>query len=167
MSIKTGSRSEYDLIHYQARKALAGSACEHCGATERIQAALRPGADPSRLWIDPTTGCHYSLYLSDYHPLCHPCHFRMDAEARETCASGHRRTPENTSRRPDDTRRCLVCHREQERARKAEPEVRARINARQRELKRPLTSEQRARKTELQRARRAAAKAARMTGTAA
>ena len=160
MSIETGSRSEYDLIHYQARKALAGSSCEHCGTTERIQAALWPDTDPSRVWIDPTTGCRYSLHLSDYHPLCQPCHFRMDAEARETCASGHKRTPENTSYRPDGSRRCLVCHREQERARKADPEARSRINARQRELKRPLAPEQRARKTELQRARRAAARTA-------
>lgn len=167
MNTEAGSPREYGRIHYRARKALAGSTCEHCGTADRIEAALWPGTDPSRLRVDPATGCRYSIEVSDYHPLCHPCHFKMDAEGRETCANGHERTAENTSYRPDGTRRCAICHREEERTRKSDPQVRARINARQRELKRPLTGEQRARKTALQRARRAADKAARMAGTAA
>lgn len=160
--LEAGTSREYANIHHAARKAIA-AACEQCEA-KPVQAALRHDVDPDRLRVDPDTGCAYSIEAADYHALCIPCHRRLDlVEGRPYCASGHEYTPENTSIRTDGARRCLTCHRDQERARTNDPEVRARKNARDREYRQtnPMTETQKARKLELQRQRRAAARAAR------
>ena len=151
--LPSGSGREYASVHHAARKLLSGKPCGHCGTIGRIDAALSPDTDGSRLRTDPQTGCRYSTDPADYLPLCRACHFKMDAEGRETCAKGHERTPGNTSYKPDGSRRCLACHRENERARLADPAARERKNAAQR--RRPLNPAQQARKTELQRRRRA------------
>lgn len=163
MTIDVGTSREYNRIHYMARKTI-GAACEECGSTEAIQAALRHDAEPARLRIDATTGCAYSTDVTDYHALCVACHRRRDlVDGRPECSNGHEYTPENTSIRSDGSRRCLTCHREQESARNEAPSTRAAKNARDREYREanPMTKEQKDRKLELQRKRRAAARSAR------
>jgi hypothetical protein len=155
--------SGYGQIHFMARKAL-GDSCERCDATERLQAALRLDAAPEQLRTDPASGCAYSINVRDYWTLCQPCHRRLDlVEARPTCTRGHEYTPDNTYVRSDGTRRCRRCQREGEAARLADPAKRETKRERDRERRAltPLTAEQKARKLELQRRRRAAARSAR------
>jgi hypothetical protein len=164
VSVEIGALAGYNRVHYAARKMIAGSACEQCGASGVvIQAALRPGIEQAKLHAEPRTGCLYSDDPADYHPLCIPCHRHLDMiESRPACVNGHEFTPENTSIRRDGSRRCLTCHREQEQERKSDPAARARKNAADREYHRahPMTAEQKARKVELQRIRRAATRKA-------
>lgn len=151
-----GDQSGYNAAHHQARKHKADE-CERCGSSERLEVALRPDADPDHLEINESTGCRYSHHTDDYMTLCRPCHMHMDlVEGRTHCARGHEWTPENTSTL-HGKRRCLTCHREDEAARLADPEVRARKNAQDRTYRKlhPMTAEQKARKLELQRIRRA------------
>lgn len=148
---------EYNHVHHLARKLLKES-CERCPATTRLQAALRPDADEDHLRVDPVSRCAYSVDPADYMTLCQPCHRVMDlVEGRPQCANGHDYTPGNTSVLRNGARRCLTCHREQEAARRTDPDIRARKNATDREYRRrnPMTPEQKERKLELQRIRRA------------
>jgi len=117
-----------------------------------LQAALRPGVEPSRIKIDPVSGCKYSFDHSD--------HRQQDlVEARPRCPNGHEFTPENT-RMKAGARVCRTCHREGETARLSNPDYRARKREADRRFRKHhwLTSEQKARKFELQRNRREAAR---------
>lgn len=148
---------EYNHVHYLARKRLKDR-CERCSATDRLQAALRPDADEEHLRVDPVSRCAYSTDPADYMTLCQPCHRRMDlVEGRTHCKHRHAYTPENTTVLRNGARRCLACHRAQETERLQDPDARARKNAADREYRRrvPMTAEQKARKIELQRVRRA------------
>lgn len=148
---------EYNRVHHLARKLLL-DACARCGATERRQAALNPEAPAENLHKDPVSGCMYSTDPADYLTLCQPCHRIVDlVEGRPRCSNGHEYTPGNTGSAPGNARRCLTCHREQEAARLADPEARARKNAVDRDYRRrvPMTDAQKERKLELQRVRRA------------
>lgn len=155
-AIPQGSSREYARIHYAARKAISDR-CENCGA-QPVQAALRPKAHVEHLRIDPATGCRYSLRVDDYLPLCVPCHRRIDiVEPRLKCANGHEYTPEST-RMKQGARVCRTCHREREAARSRDPQINAKKREQQRRYRAntPMTAEQKARKVELQRLRRAA-----------
>lgn len=144
---------EYNRVHHLARKLLKDR-CARCSATDRLQAALRPDADEEHLRVDPVSRCAYSVDPADYMTLCLPCHRRLDlVEGRTHCRNRHPYTPENTSVKRDGSRRCLTCHREQEADRMADPEYRERKRAANRG--RVLTPEQKERKLELQRIRRA------------
>lgn len=103
----------------------------------------------------------YSTDLADYMTLCQPCHRVMDlVEGRPQCTNGHNYIPENTGIKKDGSRNCRRCSRERMAERLKDPEIRARKNAADREYWRrnPMTPDQRARKTELQRVRRAQAR---------
>lgn len=151
--MSTGAGPEYNRVHYLARKLLKES-CERCPATTRLQAALRPDAPEDNLRMDDISRCAYSVDPADYLTLCQPCHRRMDlVEGRTHCKHQHAYTPENTAIRRDGSRRCPACHRAQETERLQDPDARARKNAADRG--RRLTPEQKARKLELQRVRRA------------
>lgn len=152
---------EYNRVHHLARKLLLG-ACIRCRATERLQAALSPGAPVGNLRKDPVSGCMYSMDPADYMTLCQPCHRIMDlVEGRTHCSNGHEYTPENTGAAPGNARRCLACHRDEEAKRLSDPEARARKQAADREYRRrnPITPEQHVRRMEMQRAHRARKKA--------
>lgn len=152
----------YGRVHYAARKVI-GDACTHCGSRDKLEAALRPDTPESRLLLDSEFNAYYSEDLRDYFALCIPCHRRLDhVELRPTCRRGHPYEPGNTSIKSDGSRRCLTCHRDQAARRLADPEKRAVKNAADRAYRatNPMTSEQKARKLELQRIRRARAKAA-------
>lgn len=145
---------DYNRVHYRARKNL-DDRCSRCGDTERLQAALRADIPAARLLTDPDHGCLFSEDVADYFTLCLACHKHMDGvELRTHCRSGHAYTPENTSVRPDGSRRCLACHREQEAVRLSDPEARRRKQELDRQRRKPLTKQQRARKSALQRFRR-------------
>lgn len=151
-----GSRmgNDYNRVHHHARKNL-DSACTRCGGTDRLQAALRPDAPAAHLLTDPDHGCLFSEDPADYFTLCLACHRHLDGvELRTHCRAGHAYTAENTSTRPDGSRRCLTCHREQEAARLSDPAARERKREADRQRRKPLTKEQRERKTQLQRLRR-------------
>ena len=150
------SSPEYDRVHYAARKLLA-SACTRCGATDRLEAALNPETPAGRLHLDQTINCMYSNDPLDYVTLCKACHQHMDGvEQRTHCKNDHEYTPENTSIRPDGSRRCRTCHREQEAARLVDPEARERKRLADREYRKrkPITPEQHDRNMALQRLRR-------------
>lgn len=146
--------NDYDRVHYHARKNLAAE-CSRCGGTERLQAALRPDAPAAHLRTDPEHGCLFSEDMADYSTLCLSCHKHMDrVELRPSCRAGHDYTPENTSIKPDGSRRCKTCHREQAAARLTDPEKRERKRELDRRNRKPLTEEQHVRKMALQRLRR-------------
>src|SRR5262245_41885349 len=120
--------NEYSRVHHAARKRVA-AVCERCGQTGKVHAALRAGVPPERLKRDDLSGSSYSLDPADYHPLCIRCHRRLDlVEGRPRCRKGHDYTPENTRYRPDGSRCCRTCHREQMRAYLADPVKRAAKN---------------------------------------
>lgn len=146
---------EYARVHHWARKRIGGT-CLYCGSTEKIQAALSPDAPASRLRHDAQINCMYSTDPVDYIPLCIPCHSTLDRSLRTKCHKGHDFSKENTSIRPNGSRRCLDCHRDNEARRLDRPGVRAAKNAADREYRKrvPMTAEQKARKVELQRLRR-------------
>jgi hypothetical protein len=155
--VSTGAGPEYNRVHHLARKLLL-DACVRCSATKRLQAALNPEAPVEHLHKDPVSGCMYSMDPADYLTICQPCHRVMDlVEGRPYCSNGHTYTPENTGSATGNARRCLTCHREQETVRRADPGVRARKSAADRDYRRrnPMTAEQKERKLELQRVRRA------------
>lgn len=103
----------YDRIHYAARKIFSGRSCDRCNKAP-VHAALRPSTPRERLCID-SKGFLFSFNLADYHPLCIPCHRKVDLRIR--CRARHEFSDVNTSVKRDGSRRCLVCHRERERAR--------------------------------------------------
>lgn len=159
-ALRIGSSREYGNVHFAARKAIA-EACEACGSAGPLHAALRQETEPSKLLTDPATGCAYSTDVADYHALCIPCHRRLDlVEGRPRCPKGHEYAPENTLTRPDGSRRCRACNRNGARTRNEVPENRAVKNERDRQYRaaKPMTDAQKARKLELQRIRRAAAR---------
>jgi hypothetical protein len=139
-TVATGTNSGYVTVHNAARKTL-GKVCVRCGATGRLQAALRHDADPARLRLEPAHGLLYSTDpANDYHALCPRCHSRLDVvEPCTHCPHGHPYSPENTHVRPNGKRDCRTCHRLRMRRRYAS-----------------LTPEQRARRAGLARLRRAA-----------
>lgn len=152
---------EYMRAHYAARNAI-DKTCEHCGANERLHAALRPDVPAEHIKIDPISKCSFSLYPLDYFALCIPCHRKLDwVELRTHCRHGHEYTPENTHVKSDGSRRCRTCHREQARLHNSQPEKRQIKNERDSTYRtaHPMTPEQKARKLELQRQRRAVGKA--------
>lgn len=152
---------EYMRAHYAARKAIA-TTCTYCGAVNQVHAALRPDVPAEHIKIDPISKCTFSLSTCDYFALCIPCHRKLDwVELRTHCSHGHEYTPENTHIKPDGSRRCRTCHREQARAHNAQPKNRQIKNKRDKEYRaaHPMTPEQKARKLELQRQRRALEKA--------
>jgi hypothetical protein len=159
-AVATGANSEYVMVHNAARKTL-GKTCVRCGAAGRLQAALRHDADPARLRVEPAHGLLYSTDpVNDYHALCPRCHKRLDfGEPRTHCRHGHPYTPENTHVRRNGARSCRTCHRLRMRRvdsiRRANPIIRARKNARDRQRYASLTPEQKARRVELARLRRA------------
>jgi hypothetical protein len=72
----------YVALHERARKVI-GCACEHCGATERPEAALKRAAvGPMKVWKMMIGGkvrnLTYSVNLADYFCLCRPCHKKYD-----------------------------------------------------------------------------------------
>ena len=153
---QTRATSAYARVHYAARKAL-GPACERCGATRRLEAALNPETPAERLVLDANINSLYSERASDYMTLCVPCHRALDfVELRTHCRRGHEYAPGNTSVKADGSRRCLACHRENEARRLADPAKRLAKNAADRayRTRRPMTPEQKARKVALQRLRR-------------
>jgi len=151
--------SEYSRVHYAARK-IVGNICQRCGASGRVHAALRPNVDRTKILIDPLCGSAYTTDPADYYALCIPCHRKLDlVEGRPYCRHGHKFTPENTLIK-DGARHCRVCNRERARARVSTPEghaAKSESDRRYRE-RHPITPEQRARKLELQRIRRAGRK---------
>lgn len=154
MTVKVRPTAGYARAHYAARQVI-GSSCERCGTDARLEAALRPDAPAERLTLDPNIRSLYSCSVEDYFTLCIPCHRKLDhVELRPSCASGHAYTPDNTSIKPDSSRRCLTCHRDYEARRLMNPEARAAKNERGR-LRKPLTPAQKERKVALQRLRRA------------
>lgn len=146
----------YARAHYAARKVIR-AVCEQCGATGKVEAALRPATPAARLLLDPNINCLYSLDPADYFALCVPCHRKLDhVELRAKCSRGHDYTPDNTSVKTDGSRRCLTCHRENEARRLEDPDARAAKVERARYYRQrtPMTAEQKARKVALQRLRR-------------
>ena len=144
---------EYDRVHYAARKLIA-AVCERCGG-QPVQAALRIDTPPERLRVDGRPGTAYSTDPTDYTALCVPCHRFLDLVLlRPRCRHGHLYVAGNVSYRSNGARRCLECHREDERRRMARPGARDAKLVRDRNRP-PLTPTQRERKTELQRRRRA------------
>lgn len=84
-------------------------------------------------------GQAYSTDVTRYKPMCHRCHRIYDKQHITECPSGHEYTPGNTLM-DAGKRKCRTC-----------------VYARNRERRRrfPMTAEQKARKLELQRIRRA------------
>lgn len=82
----------YDQVHRQARKRLAGRPCVRCGSTVRVQAALRPDADPATLHLDAKRHCWYSTDPRSYQPLCVRHHVRADRLLRTAPARFRRAT---------------------------------------------------------------------------
>lgn len=153
--------SEYNRIHYAARKVI-GTSCVQCGSTGTIEAALVRSADPENLRVDRGTGSPYSIRTDDYRAMCVPCHRHYDfVEGRTSCSRGHEYTQENTHVKPDGSRQCRTCNRERASERLKNPVERRKKNERDREYrkKNPMTPQQKERKLELQRIRRAKAKA--------
>lgn len=149
----TDDRGEYARVHYHARKRL-DSSCRSCGSSQDLQAALSSEAAPGKLKRDPATGCLFSTDGSDYITLCYRCHRNLDIVQKRThCAAGHEYAPGSFAIKKDGARRCLICHRQQEAARCADPVYRAKKYARARI---PLTARQKERKLQLQRLRREA-----------
>lgn len=150
------SNPEYDRVHYAARKLLADT-CARCGATTGLEAALNPETPADRLRLDETINCLYSSDPADYMTLCRPCHKHMDrVESRTHCKNDHEYTPENTHIRPDGSRQCRICNRENAARWRDDPENRVRKNAADREYRKrnPVSPEQHARRMALQRLRR-------------
>jgi hypothetical protein len=87
----------YESVHRMARTRLR-KACERCGATTRLEAALRPTAPQSNLRLDEARRCWYSVSPADYGTLCVPCHRRMDWRIRSA--------PKRFRQRCESARRC-------------------------------------------------------------
>lgn len=152
---ETGDHREYNRVHYSARKNRS-THCERCCSDRNLDMALLP-AENHPLFRDPKTGCLYSTDSSAYVTLCRACHKKMDAvEGRPYCRHGHPYSANNTSVKPDGSRRCLTCHRQQEALRLLDPAALDAKRIRQRVNRKPLTPQQHARKMELQRQRRSA-----------
>jgi hypothetical protein len=82
----------YDRAHRRARPLLDMTSCTSCGATGRVQAALRSDA---RFVKTDAKGRDYSPRSSDYIPLCVPCHRAYDHhgdKVRETWKARHDRS---------------------------------------------------------------------------
>lgn len=155
--------NEYSRIHYAARKKIARQ-CEACGSSGQMHAALRVNANPDHLKQDEISGCWYSTDINDYMPLCIPCHRKQDRiDGRPLCKHGHAYTPENTHIKADGSRQCRTCNREQAAARLRNEQAKAKkkISDRHYRQSHPMTESQKARKLELQRIRREAARQAR------
>jgi hypothetical protein len=121
-----------------------GSAAEHscaCGAQAKYWAYNHESPDPNEL-VSPE-GQRYSGEPSYYLPMCAPCHARFDRKHITHCPSGHPYSGGNLLIE-NGKRKCRAC-----------------VYARNRERNRKgLTPEARARKSQLQRERRAARRAA-------
>ena len=119
ITTEPGTKIEYTRIHYHARKHM-GTACETCGSTEQLQAALHPRTPASRLRATEA-GVPYSLDPADYHALCFKCHVELDASLRNGqppnhCKRGHELTPENTYINSSSRERaCRECIRDKQR----------------------------------------------------
>ena len=149
-----GSSEEYARIHYAARKRI-DQVCSKCGSTDHVQAALKH--DVTDVLIDPKTGCPYSNNVNDYFPLCVKCHRKLDmVDERVFCNNGHALNDENVSIKPDGSRRCKACHRNDEAKRRKSPCFKANQSVYDKEYraKNPMTQDQKERKLELQRLRR-------------
>jgi hypothetical protein len=158
-----GPINEYERVHHAVRKKIPRVCCT-CGSTSNVQAALKADADSGTLRQDPRTGCLYSVDLNDYQPLCVCCHRRIDmVEGRPFCRYGHTYTEANTCFLKGGGRRCRKCNREQAKVRSGRADNREKkaIKDREYRLANPRTPEQKARRKELQRKRRDAARSAR------
>lgn len=155
-SLPVGSANEYQRVHHVARKRIEMK-CGACGSTSKIHASLKHDAGESNLRLDPVTRCIYSIDHQDYQPLCVGCHRVLDFRASKThCKNGHLLTAETTSIKRDGSRRCLICHRTNNRELLKAPEARMKKIKRDRAYREshPVTAEMKRRKLELQRARR-------------
>jgi hypothetical protein len=73
--------TSYHAVHAAARK-LRAEACQRCGVTTRLQAALDPRTPRYRRRYDPAVRLWYSISPLDYMTLCVSCHSRMDRQVR-------------------------------------------------------------------------------------
>jgi hypothetical protein len=90
-------------------------------------------------WVSPQ-GYKYSGDIKRYQPMCHPCHVRYDGAERTHCPQGHEYAGDNLYFE-GATKRCKTC-------------VYKRNNDRRKKF--GMTAEQKERKLQLQRERRAA-----------
>ena len=133
----------YMAAHDRNRRAFGKASeyrCDHCDQPAQ-EWALAHDQEPDGVKRDRFGA--YSDDPADYIPLCKPCHQTFDKALITHCPHGHPYEGRNLMIEAGK-RKCRTC-------------VYARNNARR--LRNPMTPEQKARKLELQRIRRAAAKA--------
>jgi len=116
--------------------------CIRCGSQASDWAYTHDDPCPQE-WISPR-GYRYSGDVRRYTPMCHPCHVEYDKPEITHCPQGHEYNDENTIL-DAGKRKCKTC-------------VYKRNRDRGKQF--GLSPEQRARKTLLQRERRAARRAA-------
>lgn len=156
-SLPQGAINGYARVHYLARKNKA-RICDSCQGGGLLDMARCHNAPIEHLLVDPENNCVFSLEPSDYRTLCRACHKKLDAvDNRPFCKHGHTYDVGNTSYKSGGSRRCLACHRAAEEKRLAQPGRRDAKNAAGRKRPPPQGAAL-ARKLELQRIRRAAAK---------
>lgn len=127
----------YMAMHNRLRQ-WRGSARDYsCPCGKRAQEWAYQGSRHER--VDPE-GRRYSVNPDDYAPMCHRCHRLLDKAAITHCPQGHEYAGDNILM-DAGKRKCRTCVYERNR-------------------RRPLTAEQKARRIELQRERRARARAA-------
>jgi hypothetical protein len=91
------------------------AACAGCGATGRLETALKPDVPRERLRVESGRGRRYSVLASDYRALCLPCHRAAcgSAAGGPRCKWGHEYTAQNTRLEVAGGRRCRTCIRRQ------------------------------------------------------